>query len=441
MPDAIVNFTGNATVVVAGSELQQPYIDASRKYADEARDEVARLGALAGVPLARRALKILALGDSHTNGMIEAAVSASGSGSPVGMTQVVGPLDVTWSSTGPDPYFKLDAAINSASTPNASNDQSFTAVGHGAASYVGFLPALLRSAFPYLGEIILANCAAGGSSAYTWAGEQAYCYVRGLANAQDGDTVTLAGRVYTFRAAPAAAYDVQIAANANATVANLQNAVNGEGGGFGAGTVRNVSIWGASPYATDYSRFQAVAAGAAGNALVAACSAPTRIAVLDVALQGGASVSLGLGSDASALYANARSRLNGFTPDAIVITLGTNDANRPGLRGRPMQADLTRFVARLRSDYPSAKIIIHRAPVTGVGPATADALTNTVLPAIDAVVTANPGVMFSADIYTLGAGDGRLALLNTADGIHLTPYGYFVLAQLFARAIAIALGL
>jgi lysophospholipase L1-like esterase len=445
MPDAVVNFSGGATVVIAGTELLEPFLDTASASADRAANIAAELAGMTGAILPRRDVVFVGIGDSHLNGRLQPAAAADGSASTIGLSPLPSPRDFTWGGTGRDPVFKNVAAINSVTTPNASNDQGFTQVSTDMASWIGFVPPMLRAAYPSIGDITIANVAAGGSSAYTWAGEQAYGYVGAFAQATAGDTVTIAGQVYTFRAAPAANYDVQIGASANESIRNLQNAVNGEGVGFFAGTPRNAKVWGATPASTQFGRFVAIETGVAGNAIVVASSTTARISATTPALAPVANAPMTGGSDTSALYANAKAKLAGgagLTLTVAFVSLGTNDANRPGYRGRGTQAELTKLFARFHADFPTAKLIIHRPPVIGTGQASSDALANTVIPAIDAVVAANVSFASSVDVYGLGAGpDGQGKLLNVNDGIHMTPVGYVAIAQLNTRKAASVLGL
>lgn len=64
-----------------------------------------------------------------------------------------------------------------------------------------------------------------------------------------GDTVTIGGVVYTLRAVPAAAGDVDIGATATETAANLVAAINagaGSGTAYGAGTVVHPTVFASS---------------------------------------------------------------------------------------------------------------------------------------------------------------------------------------------------
>lgn len=405
-----------------------------------ARAEAMIFALMTGGDVVRPSLRTAHFGDSHSNGMLQVADTADGQATVVGATPIASPLDRSWNGAGGvDPVYRADLAINSMTQPNVSNDQGFAAVSTGNQSWIGFLASMLRAAFPSIGEITTANLAAGGSSAYTWAGEQAFGYVRAVAMPLDGDTITLGGRVYTFRAAPAAAYAVQIGATPTECLSNLMNAVNGEGGGFyAAGTAPHPTIWGASVGGI-YGRFCAIRTGTDGNLLVIAGSASTRIAATTADLTPVAQAAMTGGKSESALYLNAKERLAGYNPDVITITLGTNDANRPGYRGRGMLEELNKLVADIHRDYPDAKIIIHRPPVIATGPASSAALVNVVIPAIESVAQANSFVSL-VDVYGLGVGTGLSRILNPTDGIHLTVYGYMLMAQLFARAIAAKLG-
>lgn len=387
-------------------------------------------------------INIVGMGDSHTEGKLKSAAANDASAPVVHSLPVLGPRDKTWGGSALDAYYRIARRLGSAATPSASNDAGFSAVGtDGSGSWLQFLPSILRAGYPKLRNIAIANVAVGGSSAYTWAGECAYGLFRGITNANDGDTITAAGQVYTFRTTPAANYDVTIGAAVANTITNLANAINGEGSGFFAGTPAHTSLW--AYVSAGNCRTYALASGAAANSQVALSSNTTRISAVNDANVAATSVSYTGGSATSAVYSNAKSKLVGFTPDVITITIGTNDANRAGLRGRNTQSELTKWIDNLHADFPSAKIVIARPPVLSSGAASLTALTNVVLPAIDAVVAANSSFVSSVDMngVTAGVAGEQSQILNTTDGIHLTPYGYFVEAQLFAAGIGTALGL
>lgn len=392
---------------------------------------------------AARDINIAAMGDSHTNGELKAAAASDASAPLIFPMGVLGPRDKTWGGTALDAYFRIDRPINSASTPNSSNDQGLTNVTTGKASWLQWLPQVLRAGYARVRNINIANLGAGGSSCYTWGGECAIATFKGLVNANDGDTVTVMSQVYTFRTTPSAAYEVTIASSAALTVVNLINAINAEGTGFFAtGTVVHPSV-----YAWNQGgrcRVTALASGTAANSLTVASSSTVRITAVSVFDVAGSPLNFTGGSATSALYANAKAALaggSGFTPDVITITIGTNDANRAGLRGRNTQTELTKWIANIQTDYPSAKVVITRPPASSASAATTAALTGVVLPAIDAVVAGNSSFVSSVDIYSLPAGTTQSVILNATDGIHLTPYGYFVEAQLFGAGIGSALSL
>lgn len=58
----------------------------------------------------------------------------------------------------------------------------------------------------------------------------------------DGQTITIGTTVYTAKAIPAAPYDVAMGANAEAFLANLKNAINGDGSGAYVGTAAHPSV-------------------------------------------------------------------------------------------------------------------------------------------------------------------------------------------------------
>lgn len=86
-------------------------------------------------------------------------------------------------------------------------------------------------------------------------------------NAVAGETVTIGGVVYTFRAALVGAYDVLVGAAATNSIDNLIAAINGtagEGSTYGTGTVAHPTV-GAAAGVGDTMDVTADTAGAAGN--------------------------------------------------------------------------------------------------------------------------------------------------------------------------------
>ena len=442
----------------------------------------------------KRSIKIVGLGDSHTNGHINAGSTATAD--VFAMFGIPSPLDRQWganawskstayivgdlvstldgrfyrntfagtsasSGNGPSgtasdisdgatghwtyvsavtwsPWWRLDGQINSTLGCQDPN----TALGVGLASYLSLIPQALRAAYQ-LGYVDVANLGAGGSASYTWAGEQAYVYVAGLLAPNDGDTVTLDGRVYTFRTVPAVAYDVLIG-TATGSILNLSNAVNADPAattGWFAGTPQHPTVFVPAPTATTYGRFTARTAGAAGNSLVVAASNTVRVTAADSSLVARASTTFFNGSDTSALWANGIARLEmgaSFgVPDVVVITLGTNDLSRIGVRGNSFAAHMAILVANIHAKWPKARVIVWRPAAYVGGAASAQAaLAAVVVPAVDALVAANPSFVSSVDMFSLGAGQANSALIVGATTPHLTPYGYSVLAQLTAKEIA-----
>jgi len=448
-----VGFWAVSVSAVSGGVYQRVSKRSNHLMTLTAVDPVARIlspfaiSAAGGALTHRNPLIWVGLGDSHTDGRINAATASDGSvGQPIAEI-ACSPLDKQWlQAGGTAPYFKVDGAINSVTSPNASNDQSFSQVNNSFASWLYWVPISLRITYPALAAITVANLGVGGSCAYTWAGECAYGYVAGLGIPLDGDTVTIAGTTYTFRAVPSVANDVLIGASGAASILNLENAVNAEGTGWGAGTVVNPNAWGMNPVSTVYGRFSALLSGTAGNSLTIASSNTSRVTAVTPALSPISSQNMTGGSATSAIYANAKSFLaagGGIgTPSIISITLGTNDANRVGYRARGTSTELARLLANIHADFPNSKVIIWRTPTQGTSALSQNTLTNVVIPAIDAAVAANASFVSSVDMYSLGAGATTQArILNTTDGIHLTPYGYQITNQLFVQKAASLLGL
>jgi phage tail sheath gpL-like len=106
-----------------------------------------------------------------------------------------------------------------------------------------------------------------------------------VAAAANNDTVTIGGRVYTFKTTPAAVDDLALGATFGASAQNLANAINqSTGGGYFAGTKRNAMVTATvvGGVVTLTSRFP----GTIGN-LITTAKSGTNIAVGGAALTGG----------------------------------------------------------------------------------------------------------------------------------------------------------
>lgn len=392
---------------------------------------------------ASRSLRIVGIGDSHTEGSITTYVASTNDS--IGTFGLFTPKDEQWNASGAvNSVFNDNNSINT--TTGATDPNIGRTVNKG--SYISRIPFILRSAYGYLDRIRIANLGVGGSSSYTWAGEMAGGYVTGtLANANDGDTVRVGSVTYTFRNSPSVANEVQIAASAGATLTNLGNAINAHGSGFAAGTSVNPDCWVSNPSITTYFHIFAKSVGTAGNSLSLQSNNSTRLAVVTAGLTPTtSSVNLYGGSGTSALYANGKALLTagaGFgDPDAFVITLGTNDSTRFNDVGNvpDFASNLQILVTNLRTDYPNAKIILWHPIVTSV-PTKNSYISSVINPAVDAIAAADPDHVSSIDAYGLGTGSAPTVILAPSDGVHATTYGYQMIAQLFSKKIAEVLGL
>lgn len=385
----------------------------------------------------RRDLGIVLFGDSHFNGTQQTAVAQVDTAGNIGTLAMMSPLDKLWTGTADASVFTADTQINSLTSPNTCND-GHSALGTKRAGPATDMLNILRRSYPQIGQMRLANFAVGGSSIYTWTGEQAVMFTGAFGQATAGDTVTIAGQTYTFRAAPSVAYDVLIGASANESNRNLLHAINatvGQESLYGTGTVTHPTVRVQSPSTTQYGRVVSKLVGSAGNALAVAASNTARITVTNVSLTPVSSGTFHLGSDTSALYANAKSRIPvGFgSVDLVLISLGTNDGQRQPLYGYDVQATYQTFIDNIQADYPAAKIAIARpTPTTGVA--------TYVIGAIDALLAANTD-LYSMDMYSLGTGATGLTKILSSDGLHHTQYGYSLYSQLMAKAAASALAL
>lgn len=378
--------------------------------------------------LATRSIGIWCIGDSHIEGRLMAATVSS---ERYDLGAFNSPRDRHWTGTADAAYFPANNSIGSAGSSNDPNIAPQSIYG----SLTSLLPFIIRSGYPSISTIRIANTAVGGASSYTWAGNQARCYIYAYGNASVNDTITLGSVTYTFVASASSANQITIGASAAATLQNLCNAINLESTGWGTGTAINPQCFCPNnPSATLLTVF-AVTPGTSGNSLALSATGTGILNWSEVPGWGGGSTSSGLYPTAKALVPA------GFgTVDVVLIGLGTNDAARQGYRGRGTQSALTSLVAAIAADYPSAKIVMWRPPVSGAGGSTASALTSTVIPAVDAVIAANPNIITGVDMYSIGAGSSNTSILSS-DGVHLSNYGYALGAQIFARGIITALAI
>ena len=376
-------------------------------------------------------LNVAFLGDSISNATIPVATV---SGSEVLGNYVYGsPNDRVWNGIADNPYFCADSEIN---TVQGSTDLRLSLIVN-QGSYIMWIPQMIRDAFPdAFGIIRIANLAISGASSYSWAGEQAQAFVEFTAPPSPGDTITINGVMYTFVASAVSPFQVAIG-SADQTATNLMAAVNADPAntaGWGAGTTQHPNCF--SPYISggqieaNEASFSAVATGTAGNANTLTTTS-AGISILQP---------FSGGSPISAIYANAKARMaKGFVPDVIAITLGTNDSGIEGWRGRGFESEMQTLIDNCEADFPGVPLMIWR-PISGVS-FSQEALMATVVPAVDALVLANPNVSYSSDIFTLGAGTGDTAILSPVSGLHPTEYGNAVIAEEISASICHVVGL
>ena len=378
-----------------------------------------------------RDIVICGIGDSHTNGQINFCVSLAASNNI--LPQLSPSIrDHVWAGSDNYPYYRLDSQIN---VTTNSQDGSNLGLTNDKMSYLSLVPGCLRKSLPLLGDITISNMGIGGASAFTWAGEQAYCYSRAILLPLDGDTITIDGVIYTFKDTPAANYDVQIASTANDTNLNLAKAVNAETDdtGFFAGTPVHPTVYAPVVTSTQYLKLQAKLSAASSNALVASSSNTVRMATASITTAVSSPVNFASGSDTSALWTNAVARLPSISPDFFVVTLGSNDCLRKGYRLAHFQTNIEDIVATIHAAYPLAKIIFVTPPQVSGSP-TGD-LILTASANIKTVVAANSEFCRYADMTVLGTnGTGNFRIIST-DGLHCSHYGYSIMAQLVANKI------
>lgn len=382
----------------------------------------------------RPTLKLMAIGDSYTDGALD---QSNATLAPVSVTGLFSPLDEIWAGSAAMSPARDDSGIN---VTTGSDDAGILTKSSNSGTFVSRIPKLLRQSYPWLGTIRIVNLGVGGAAWSSWAGANAGGYFLGNGNASDGDTATAAGVVYTFRGSPSAAYDVQIGGSINATLVNLAHAINGVGTGFAAGTLANPNVYATIPGGTTCS-VGARVQGSAGNTFtISVTGSLARICISSSRL---GPVNLAGGSDTSALYANGQARMVNFgTPDVVLALLGTNDAYRRyfywGGGGMDVQANIAKTVAKIHTDYPLAKIVLWYPPPISVT-AWDSQITDVVNPATAAVAAANPSFVSYIDAHSIPVGSGAVTT-RQADGVHHTLYGAELHAQLVAKAIATAMG-
>ncbi len=373
-----------------------------------------------------RDIGIVCLGDSHTEGKLPSVTSGA---NVTGIYPLNGSRDLDWDGSADRTPFR---GVNHINVSTGTQDGN-CGVAANNASFSIYLPQILRRCSPRVGRVRIANGGIGGSSSFSWSSNVAkgYLLVNSLPNVND--TFTLGSTTYTFVAAAANPNEITIAGTVLAQATNIANAINAEGTGWGAGTTANADGFVSPLPSNGYVGILSTASGTAGNGVTLSVNAGGRVTVF-VAMSGGTA--------ASSLLTNMIARVPaGFGPvDIVTITLGTNDSTIVGWRGRGFETHMATFLAAVEAQWPNAKVVLWKPPVTTAGAAATTALTTRINPAVAALVAANPTVRSYVDMYSLGAGAAETLILDSG-GVHLTGYGYSLVAEAFAGAIATALGI
>lgn len=151
---------------------------------------------------------------------------------------------------------------------------------------------------------ISVNCSAGGTKATG-------TITSNNTNVSDGDTVTIGSTVYRFKDTMAAAYDVQIGADADASLLNLIKAINGSGTAgthYYTGTVAHTQVTAATSVTSNAFAVTAIYTGTGGNS-IASTDTATTLSWGAATLASGASPTAGQFTTAFAAAVNASQTL------------------------------------------------------------------------------------------------------------------------------------
>jgi hypothetical protein len=409
-------------------------------------DEPRRLGAVqfTGPKETRiRDLRIVAIGDSHTNGHVTVATDSTSG--PFGTWGLTGPFDWQWNGTAfnggtSSTPFRADSQI-------ASGNQDLNAsVTTGVQSWLSFLPQVLRN-YPSVRNVYLANFGVSGASTYTWSGNLAQGYVDCSVIPNDGDTVTVCGQAYRFKTTGTQAFDVTIGANVTASATNLTNAINGESTGWFAGTTPNANCFCPLAFGSEgpFVVVNSNLTGTAGNSQQIASSNLLRCFATNNASPGTplSPANLLNGSASSIWWTNALTTLAagpGFgTPDIVLLYLGTNDCIRAGYRGANFTSEMTTLVANVHTQWPSAKIVLWKPPQLSL-PSPEPACLTTLVASV-ATIAGAQGYTSFVDVYNFPSSGVTATNIISGDTVHLTSYAYQMVAQVTGAKIGALMNL
>jgi hypothetical protein len=386
----------------------------------------------------QQTLSILYCGDSHTNGVMDAADSLL-------LSVFLAPKNAArnrmWTASGFAPIALAQSGIGRmdslAPHPNHNGNVVSTAPG---CSWVGAVPDLIRERSPNVKIVDYCNYGYGGTSTFDWSGNVATgsYFVSGVGTA--GDTLVVGGTTYTLHGVIYNTYPgwVLIGGTQDETAQNLAYAINKDPNHtskYDTTTPINANVFCPVVASSNIQTLFARDVGAAGNARTIAGTGAIGIFAQTAGGDNTPNVIYNMQTDLAAA--------GGFgTPDVIVYIISTNDVYLNGFcDGVGYAAHLAASVGNLHALYPSAKIIIAKTLLTSVAQYNTR-ITSVVNPAVVALAAANPSYLSVVDLTDLPAGTGAYTLLNPDSGIHLYSYGYLgPMANAVADAIVTALAI